>query len=58
MGVTSVMMRRWALRWSREQSDGSGEHGLMETEDHSQMGVASMVMRRWVLCWSTEQRVW
>ena len=30
MGVTSVMMRRWALCWSTEQSYGSGERGNEE----------------------------
>ena len=36
MGVASVVMRRWVLCWSTEQSDGSGERGQMETEDRKE----------------------
>ena len=54
-----MVMRRWVLCWSTEQSYGSGEHGNEDRfyvgPQSSEMGVASVMMRRQVLCWSTEQ---
>ena len=60
MGVTNVVMRRWVLCWSTEQSNGNGKCGDEEMvfivgPQSSQMGVTSVVVRRWALCWSTEQ---